>query len=115
MTTITGSNVTVMVSNMDAAVKFYTETLGLKLKVRYGDHWAEIEAPGITIALHPKGKDIKTGDNLSIGFSANDFKQTVAALEQKGIKFNMLDDKQVLLALFTDPDGNALYFAQPKW
>jgi catechol 2,3-dioxygenase-like lactoylglutathione lyase family enzyme len=36
-------NVTVMVSNMDAAVGFYTEGLGLKLAYRCGDHWASVE------------------------------------------------------------------------
>ena len=37
-------NVTVYVSNMDRAVKFYSETLGLKLAYRFGDHWASVEA-----------------------------------------------------------------------
>ena len=116
MPIIKNSLVTVMVSDMDTAINFYTETLGLQLKNRYGDHWAEIEAPGITIGLHPKSKkDIKLGDNLSIGFGVDDIKQTVAALEKKGITFNMIDDRQIWLALFIDPDGNSLYFAQSKW
>ena len=41
---ISGGNATVYVSNMDAAVRFYTEDLGLKLTNRFGDHWATIEA-----------------------------------------------------------------------
>jgi len=32
-----GGNVTVYVSNMDRAVRFYSETLGLKLAYRFGD------------------------------------------------------------------------------
>ncbi len=114
MTEIINSNVTVMISNMDASIKFYTETLGLKLKNRYGDHWAEIEAPGITIGLHPS-KEIKTGQNLSIAFGVSDLHKTVSALEKKGVKFNMYKDSMVDLAFFTDPDGNTLYFAPAKW
>src|SRR4051794_30251612 len=47
------SNVTVMVSDIERAVQFYTEALGLPLKTRAGDEWAEVQAPGLTIALHP--------------------------------------------------------------
>jgi len=47
------SQVTLMVPDMDAAVRFYTETLGLHLKARYGNEFAVVEAPGLTIGLHP--------------------------------------------------------------
>ena len=40
---ISGGNATVYVSNMDAAVQFYTETLGLTLTNRFGNHWATLE------------------------------------------------------------------------
>jgi catechol 2,3-dioxygenase-like lactoylglutathione lyase family enzyme len=36
-------NVTLYVSNIDAAVRFYSDTLGLKLAYRFGDHWASAE------------------------------------------------------------------------
>ena len=41
---ISGGNITVMVSNMDASVRFYTEVLGMKLTNRFGDHWATVDA-----------------------------------------------------------------------
>src|SRR5580693_4764854 len=51
---ISGGNATVFISNMDRAVRFYTEVLGLKLTNRFGDHWATVEAgKGLTIGLHP--------------------------------------------------------------
>ena len=40
---ISGGNATIYVANMDAAVRFYTEVLGLKLTNRFGDRWATIE------------------------------------------------------------------------
>ncbi|MBI1767522.1 MAG: VOC family protein [Bacteroidetes bacterium] len=115
MTHILGGNVTVMVSDMDTAVKFYTETLGLKLRNRYGDHWADVDGPGISLGLHPAGKDVKIGNNLQIGFKVDDLDKAVADLERKNVKFTTQDDTQVRLAIFADPDGNALYLAQSKW
>lgn len=46
-------NVTVMVSDFDKSIKFYIDTLGLILKNRWGNEFAYIEAPGLTIGLHP--------------------------------------------------------------
>ncbi|MBV9406199.1 MAG: VOC family protein, partial [Acidobacteriaceae bacterium] len=47
---ITGGNATVFVSNMDAAIDFYTQVLGLRLTNRFGDHWATVDAgKGLTI------------------------------------------------------------------
>lgn len=114
MVNIQAANITIMVSDMDAAVKFYTEILGLKLKNRYGNHWADIEGPGISIGLHPKSKDIKTGDNLQIGLNVNDLDEAVKALEEKGVQCKVHGDDQVRLAFFTDPDGNTLYLVQAQ-
>ena len=35
-----GGVVTIDVSDMDRAVRFYAETLGFRLKERHGNHWA---------------------------------------------------------------------------
>ncbi len=51
---IAGGNATVFVSNMDNPARFYTETLGLRLTNRFGDHWATVDAgKGLTIGLAP--------------------------------------------------------------
>ncbi len=115
MTQFISSNVTALISNMDASIKFYTETLGLKLKNRFGDHWAEVEGPGITIGLHPTTKETKRADNLSIAFSVKDIDKAVAELEQKGVTFTMYKDDKASLAFFKDPDGNTLYLAPAQW
>jgi len=60
-------NVTVYVSNMDRAVRFYTEVLGLKLAYRFGDHWASVEVGrGLTIGLHPASAENPAGRKGSI-------------------------------------------------
>ena|ERR1700752_4089416 len=110
-----GANVTLMISDMDKAIGFYNEVLGLKLKSRYGNNWAELEGPGITIALHPKNKGVKTGNNMQIGLSVGDIQSVVKELESKGVQFELNQDTKVKLASFTDPDGNILYLAQAEW
>ena len=115
------ANVTVVVSNMDRAVKFYVEALGLSLRSRYGDHFAEVEAPGITIALHPSSKDGPQpgrSESLSIGLGVDNLESAMASLRERGIAFpgGTLQDGPVKLAFFTDPDKNPLYLSQTqKW
>jgi catechol 2,3-dioxygenase-like lactoylglutathione lyase family enzyme len=48
---VIGGNATVFITNMDAALKFYTEVLGLKVSAHYSDHWATVEAGAFTIGL----------------------------------------------------------------
>lgn len=104
--------VTVMVSNLDEAISFYTEKLGLKLDKRYGEHYAEIETPGFSIGLHPTSAPITKGNNLSIGFGVGDLGLTLQNLKAKGIEFNVEQDGPSRLAHFTDPDGNPLYLIE---
>jgi catechol 2,3-dioxygenase-like lactoylglutathione lyase family enzyme len=113
---VTGGNVTIMVASMAKSVKFYTGTLGLKLKVRHSSHWAEIEVGKLTIGLHPqiKTKKIIRGDNMSIGLEVNDIETAMKEFGQKGVVFDFHKDSVVLQAYFNDPDGNVLYLFQYK-
>jgi catechol 2,3-dioxygenase-like lactoylglutathione lyase family enzyme len=110
------SNVTVMVSDMDRAVRFYRDTLGLKFVRGYGAEWVEIDAPGLRIGLHPGGKRAQARGNLSIGLRVDDLDNAKRILEAKGVLFSASkEDGGVRLADFTDPDGNALYLVQVLW
>ena len=115
-------NVTVYVSDLDRAVKFYTQTLGLESKMHIPKHYAQVEGPGITIGLHPEGRN-PSGSNsprpghserLLIGFSVENLEEAVGKLKERGVKFSKVNDndKEIRLAYFTDPDGNPLYLAQ---
>ena len=116
---ISQANVTVMVADMNRAIKFYTETLGLKLKAHYGDQFAQVEAPGVIIALHPASKGGPrpgNSESLSIGFAVDNLEKAMGELKAKGVPFSKVtDDAQVRLAFFTDADGNPLYLSQSKW
>ncbi|MCB0658565.1 MAG: VOC family protein [Saprospiraceae bacterium] len=111
MANIKSINVTVMVSNLDRAIQFYTESLGLTLKNRYGAHWADIEGPGIVIGLHPTKSEVIKGNNLQIGIRVSDLEAEMSRLRTIGVKFNSTED-QVRLVHFQDPDGNILYLIQ---
>src|SRR5580700_8790981 len=88
-TMFSGGNVTVYVSNMDRAVRFYSETLGLKLAYRFGDHWASIEAgTGLTIGLHPASSENQAGrkGSMAIGLQLKgSLADAVSALKGKGV------------------------------
>jgi catechol 2,3-dioxygenase-like lactoylglutathione lyase family enzyme len=111
-------NVTVYVSNMDASVRFYTETLGLKLAYRFGDHWAAVEVGrGLTIGLHPASEQMPAGrkGSMSIGLElSGSIGDAVKVLEAKGVRFHQAvnEGKAGAFVSFDDPDGNLLYIAE---
>jgi predicted enzyme related to lactoylglutathione lyase len=113
---LTGSNVTIMVKDMDTSIKFY-ESIGLKLQQRWGDNYAMVEGPGITIGIHPGGTKESGSGTLSIGFMVADYKNAKALLEENKIKITheAEDGKSGAYLHFNDPDGTALYFVKPMW
>lgn len=106
--------INVMVSNMDDAVEFYSGKLGLELINRYGNHYAEIQAPGLMIGLHPASEKTTIGNNISIGFGVVEFDLTIENLETKEIEFTIEQDGPIRLAYFTDLDQNQLFLAENK-
>jgi catechol 2,3-dioxygenase-like lactoylglutathione lyase family enzyme len=116
-----GGVVTVYVSDMDRAVRFYSETLGFPLKERHGNNWATVDGgPGLTIGLHPATREIPAGRQGSIALGIyidTPIEDTVKRLTARGAAFpgGVIDDGGILaLAFFADPDGNPLYLAQMK-
>jgi catechol 2,3-dioxygenase-like lactoylglutathione lyase family enzyme len=93
---IRGGNATIYVTDMDRSVSFYTETLGLRLAFRAGDHWASIDAgDGLQLGLHPASARLPAPG-------------TVGA-----ITVGLAVDEPIKLAFVTDPDGNEPYLAEP--
>jgi catechol 2,3-dioxygenase-like lactoylglutathione lyase family enzyme len=97
---------------MDASIRFYTETLSFTLKNRFGNHWADIEGPGIAIGLHPTTSEITHGNNFQLGIRVPDLKKATSDLLEKGIKMESNKDDQVNLNSFRDPDGKILYLIE---
>ena len=115
---IKGGNATIFVSDMDRAVKFYTESLGLRLQYRAGDHWAQVEAgDGLCIGLHPAGPESPapgSGAATQVGFNVTEpVEVEVKSLQARGVQFKgpVRSDGPIKLAFFADPDGNELYLS----
>ena len=114
---ISGGNITVIVSNMDASVRFYTEVLGMKLTNRFGDHWATVDAgKGLMLGLHPASPNYPapgTKGGMFIGLEIDEpIQQIVDRLRSKGVRFRgpiVNDAGAGSFAHFEDPDGNSIY------
>jgi catechol 2,3-dioxygenase-like lactoylglutathione lyase family enzyme len=113
---ITGGNATLYVSSVSASVKFYTETLALKLVSHYGEHWATVRAgQSLTLGLHPhrdaSNPPVAKG-SIEIGLEIDGpIDAAIQRLSASGVRFDeeVKRTSQGNFAHFCDPDGNPLY------
>jgi predicted enzyme related to lactoylglutathione lyase len=107
---------TIMVSDMDKAVSFYTDALGLSLRFRAGNEWAEVNSPGVRIGLHPMrpGSSLSPSSSISLGFEVADIGASMSDLQGRNVAFAgpIIEGGQERIAHFRDPEGNALYLFQ---
>lgn len=110
------SNITINVIDLDRSISFY-ESIGLTLKTRWGNHYAQLTAPGIVVGLHPTTvTNLKDNSgNVSIGFTVHDLEESKAELQKLSIKTVDRQEEGGQFLHFQDLDGTALYFIQPKW
>lgn len=98
------------VSDMDRAVAFYRDTLGLPLEYRAGDDWAQFGAGPIKLGLHAAASgDVRAGG--TVAFTVTDLESSRAGLAAKGIAIGHEgggESGEPRFVEFTDPDGNAL-------
>ena len=113
---ITGGTATIYVSNMDTAIRFYTEVLGLKLTNRFGNHWATVRAGAtLVIGLHPcseKHPPPGTRGSVQIGLivSRDQIEAFAARLRRHRVEVSdVIRSAEASYVSFTDPDGNPIY------
>jgi predicted enzyme related to lactoylglutathione lyase len=99
--------------DLEAAVAFYGETLGLERSAYRPDrHHAEFETGNLTINVMNAEKmgleHVPFRNPLAL--HVDDVGEARAALEAKGVAFGMdtIDTGVCHMAFFADPDGNAL-------
>jgi catechol 2,3-dioxygenase-like lactoylglutathione lyase family enzyme len=107
------ANITIMVKNMDRSINFYL-ALGFSLKSRWENYYAQLEAPGVLIGLHPSTEENKAG-NISIGFTTDNFEEAKSFLSEHLIETELRSEEGGEFIHFNDPDGTPLYFIKPKW
>ncbi len=116
---ITGGITTVYVSDMDRAIEFYTETLGLEMAYRGGPSWAVVQAPdGTSVGLHDAmGGSTGEKGSTTLGFRVDgELEDVVEELASRGVEFvgDVTEDTAVPLAYFQDPDGNEMYLVEQR-
>src|ERR1700710_180968 len=107
----------VPVSDMNRAVKFYGETLGLDVSST-GEDWSEIDAGGLMIGLNAR-EETNPADHA--GGAATTFQPDgaidaeVDRLSAAGVKFTdgISDHPWGQIAPFKDSEGNDLQFYAP--
>ncbi|MBI2368917.1 MAG: VOC family protein [Deltaproteobacteria bacterium] len=120
---ITGTMSVVVISDLDAAVKFYRDTLGLELAGLYPEFKFAVFtlSGGATLGMHPPmaygaGKPLERGRNTGVILSVGDIQATYEEWRQKGVKF-LHEPKQMpwgeVMTKFEDPDGNEFALLQP--
>ena len=104
------------VADMNRAVKFYRDVLGLSLKFE-SPGWSEFITGETTLALHPASEKNPAGA-VELGFTVADIQKFHEAMSAKGVRFSMPPTKQDfggLLAQFVDSEGgNCHFFSIPE-
>jgi catechol 2,3-dioxygenase-like lactoylglutathione lyase family enzyme len=114
MIEIKDSNVTINVKDLNLSVEFY-KSIGFTLKNQWGNHYAQMTAPGITIGLHPSKASALASESISIGFTVENLENAKAVLDSLNIVTSMRNEEGGEFIHFKDPDGTALYLIRPKW
>jgi len=93
--------------DMDRAVAFYTDVVGLPLVRREGGEWAELDAGPIRFALH--ATDDTVPGSGTVVLRVDDLDEARWSLEQRGAAFDAYVGEvpgYARFATFRDPDGN---------
>jgi catechol 2,3-dioxygenase-like lactoylglutathione lyase family enzyme len=101
------------VSDLDRAIRFYTEILGLRLTSR--DVVARFDIDGVLFELVPTGDTslLSGKGNARLTLTVDDIHWTAAGLASRGVMTSDVREVQNgRLASFADPDGNEIVLWQ---
>lgn len=103
-------SVQVFVSDMDRAVTFYRDVLGLPVRVTT-PFLTEFDLEGLSFGLQYMEKQyMSPGVSMTVDFEVDDIAAKIEDLKSKGVEFTaiVLDQPYAKLAKFRDPDGHLL-------
>ena len=110
-----GTKFLISANDMERAVRFYRDTIGLEVKVT-SPEWSELMFGTATVALHGGG----TGEFQPTGlsFTVDDIESACAAVLKGGGTLRSGPDDRgeegILLAHLTDTEGNGFMVSQDK-
>lgn len=99
------------VTDIDAALAFYTDAMGFALKFRDGARYAALDGGGVTVALVGPEEQV-AGQTISFSLHVEDMDQVLSRARASGA--SLLRAPQAgpheLRAVLADPDGNPVIF-----
>lgn len=100
--------------DLDESIRFYSETLGMAVKFRDGDHFAALDGGSITLAL-AIAVDHPIPGQVVVGIKTSDVDAAAQAIEASGggIVRAPYDDAHERRAVVYDNKGNGLVFYSP--
>ena len=106
------------VSDVDRAETFYGKTLGLRKLFRFGD-LLFFDCAGVRLFIEKAGNADEPLNASPIYFRCADIALAVRELKDRGVPFTSaphliaeMEDHDLWMAFFTDPDGHALALMQ---
>jgi lactoylglutathione lyase len=111
-------SVAIFVHDIDRAVEFYRDTLGLPM-TKHGSFGAEfLEGDthvGVHPAVHPQAKGL-VGRHTGITLFVPDLLHYCGVLHDRGVRFLTEPTQQAwgIMAMISDPDGNVLALWEDK-
>ncbi len=100
--------------DLDASIRFYTETLGMPLKFRDGTHFAAVDGGSVTIGL-ATALDHPMPGQVVVGIKTADVDAAAQAVETDGggVVKGPYNDAHERRAVAYDNKGNGLVFYSP--
>ena len=100
-----------VVKNMDRAVTFYKDVLGMNVKFRDGDRWTQFDVNGVGVALaDPSEGTVPAGGGGTVVLEVDNLMETREKLISSGAQVNVIVDMGGHGKYFTvrDPEGNVV-------
>jgi predicted enzyme related to lactoylglutathione lyase len=112
------SYVNIFVTDLDRAIAFYRDMLGLALQFSSPEHgYASFAAGAVRLGVALPGKDHAdlVGRHTGVGLEVADLEAEHARLAGLGVQFTMPPTRQPwggFMAMISDADGNIFYLDQ---
>ena len=112
--------VSISVDDLDGAIDFYRDKLGIKFIAKFPPGLAIFDCGGIHLMLSAIPGESSTGNSV-IYFNVPDIQVGYETLQERGVEFtsephviHSTDNYELWMAFFEDPDGNTMAIADER-